>query len=122
MEGDTNNKPAPSKKNRIGNSEIILLVVFALIFDIISLIPFLNFVTVIVAQGLMAFFFSIHGVNVLSKKRAIPYVLGWIIEFIPAISVIPAITLETIIIIVMVRFEDKTGISVGKDGIKPAAK
>jgi hypothetical protein len=100
----------PEKKHRIGNGEIVMLLVFALIFDLISLIPFVNIAVVIVAQSLMALFFSMHGVNVLSKRRAIPYILGWIIEIIPAISAIPAITIETIIMIVLTRIEDKTGI------------
>lgn len=98
------------KKQRIGAVEIPVLLFFAVIFDILSLIPYVNVGVVIVSQSLIALFFYIHGVNVLSKKRALPYIIAWISEAIPIISMFPAITLETIIIIALTRIEDRTGI------------
>jgi hypothetical protein len=100
------------KKGRLGGPEIAVLIFFALIFDLLSLIPIVNDVVVIVGQALMALFFFIHGVNVFSKKNIIQYLAGWVVEAIPAISIFPTFILETIIIIAVTKFEDKTGIEV----------
>lgn len=100
------------KKNRIGNSELFLLIPFAVACDLFSLIPGINIAVVIVAQFLLALFFRIHKVNVLSKKRLVTFIIATIAEAIPVLSILPALTVETIIMVMITRAEDKTGIQV----------
>lgn len=100
------------KKNRIGNSELFMLIPFAVVFDLLSLIPGVNVVVVVIAQFLLALFFRIHKVNVLSKKRLVTFIIATIAEAIPVLSILPALTIETIIMVAITRAEDKTGIQV----------
>ncbi len=102
------------KKRRIKNSEAAILLLMALIFDVLSLIPGANLVVVIVAQGLIALFFFLHGVNVFSGgyKKLVPYLVATLAEAIPFLSMIPMITFETLIIIAVSRTEDKVGVKI----------
>ncbi len=106
-------KKAKSKEPRIGAAEIAVLLFFAVFMDILSLIPIANDVVDIVAQSLIAVFFFVNGVNIFTGgyKKLVPYIVGWIVEAIPVVSVFPTITIETIIIIIISRIEDRTGIS-----------
>lgn len=113
---DTEQKQKKSKKNRIGTSEAATLLFFAALCDLFSIIPVVNDVLVFLGQGLIALFFFIHGVNIFSKKKVVPYVIASITEAIPAISAFPTFLLETIIIIVITRIEDKKGIKIGVPG------
>lgn len=88
------------------------LVGIAIFFDILSLIPFVNILTVFIGEGLLAIFFRIEGVSVFSAKKALPYLMGFVAEAIPAISMLPALTVETIVIIYLTHAEDKVGVSV----------
>lgn len=104
-------KDAPEKKsftNMIGMPEAAVLLFFATIFDVLSLIPIANVTIVFVGQGLMVLFFFFMGVNVFSgPKRIAAYLISTIIEAIPAISMFPSFILETIIIIAVTRAENK---------------
>ena len=116
---DEEKKPT---KNRLGNSEAILLVCFAIVCDLLSLIPGINVIVVIISQGLIALFFSMHGVSVLSKKRGVTYAAASIVEFIPVISIIPALTLEVLIMVAITRAEDKAGIKIPGSGATSIVK
>lgn len=99
-------------KNRLGNSEAILLLAFAVVCDLLSLIPGINILVMIVGQGLIALFFSMHGVSVFSKKRGVTYTAASVVEFIPVLSMLPALTLEVLIMVAITRTEDKIGIKI----------
>ena len=102
-----------SRKQRIEMPEMAVLLFFATIFDIFSLIPIVNDVIVLVGQGLMALFFLLMGVSVFSgPKRCAAYLITIIVEAIPAISMFPTFILETIIIIAITRTEDKSGVNI----------
>lgn len=107
------------KTKRLGMGESILIVVFALVFDLLSLIPFLNIVVVLVAQGLLALFFFLHGISVFSKKKAVTFTIGTVVELIPFLSMLPALTAQTIAIIILTNIEDKTGLSVPSASVVP---
>lgn len=100
------------KNNRIGAGEGALITLFALVFDLFSLIPFVNFIVVIIGQALLTFFFYLHGVSMFTKKKAVTVGTATVIEAIPFLSIIPALTAQTLIVIFMTRAEDKTGISI----------
>ena len=102
-----------TEKQRIGMPEAAVLLLFATIFDILSLIPIVNDVIVIVGQGCMALFFFFMGVSVFSgPKRCAAYLITIVVEAIPAISIFPTFILETIIIIAITRTEDKSGVNI----------
>jgi hypothetical protein len=93
-------------KYRIDNAEEAGLIIFAILFDIISIFPGADDLITPVAEGLLAFFFLINGVNPLGKKTALVFGLSFIGEMIPFVSIFPFLTIETIYIIHVSREED----------------
>ncbi len=91
--------PRPIKK--LDTQGIFFLIGCALICDTISIVPGMNVVMGIVGQALVPFVFSKYGIHVFSLRRIVPYIGASIIEIVPSLSVIPAFTLETLIIILL---------------------
>ncbi|HEY0907747.1 MAG TPA: hypothetical protein VGE35_00150 [Candidatus Paceibacterota bacterium] len=102
------------KKRRINNGEATVLILMAIIFDVLSLWPAINVVVVVIAQAFTALFFLLNRVNIFSGgyKKLVPYLIACVAEAIPFVSIVPMITVETIVIIGISRAEDKAGISV----------
>lgn len=111
--GDINQAAyAPDKKPKVryrihdGNGASVLI--FAIIFDLISVIPGANDVIVFIAQ---IFFFIVFtfllGVPVVGPRTWIWYFATWVIELIPFISILPAITLMVFRFIAISRLEDR---------------
>lgn len=88
------------KTSRTGlrKREIALLIFIALFFDMLSLVPGAYIVADAIAQIIIPLIFSRYDVNVFSYKRFLPYLIATISELIPGINVIPAFTLEVIVI------------------------
>jgi hypothetical protein len=90
-----------AKQKRLRKRDTALLIGTALLFDLLSLIPGENVLVSIFGQSVIPFIFSRYGINVFSFKNSVPYVVGFIVEVIPGASILPAFTLETLIIIYM---------------------
>jgi hypothetical protein len=88
---------------RISNGFIMVLILFAIIFDVLSFVPILNVVVVAVGQFVMACLFYLAGVNVFKNKPAVLYVLTTIVEFVPAAAVLPFFLVQTLAIIALSR-------------------
>jgi hypothetical protein len=91
---------------RIDAKTARMLIVTAVFFDILSFIPGVNEVTSIAAQTILPYIFSSKNVNIFTLRRIAPYIGTWIVELIPGVSFIPALTLETLYFIYQVRKED----------------
>ena len=90
-------------QRRINKGFIIVLILFAIIFDALSFVPILNSIVVVAGQFVMACLFYFAGVNIFKNKPAILYVLTTIVEFIPAASSLPFFLVETLAIIALSR-------------------
>jgi hypothetical protein len=98
------------KKSNMDIVQLILMIIVALILDAASIIPIVNFFAVFVAVLVFGIWFYVLGMGVINPiKLAAPFT-GIVIEAIPAISAVPAITLSIIITYLLIKVEDKTGI------------
>jgi hypothetical protein len=90
-------------QKRISKGFILVLILFAIIFDVLSFVPILNSIVVVIGQFVMACLFYLAGVNIFKNKPAVMYVLTTIIEFMPAASALPFFLVETLAIIALSR-------------------
>lgn len=99
------------REPRISSTSAALMVATALLFDVISIIPVVGQAIADVGSFVVfLIWFLILGLPLVSPKKLLTTLVAYIIEFIPAISALPAITAGVIIMIVISRAEDKTGI------------
>ena len=102
------------KQSRIGNGMAILLVSIAGIFDLFSLIPIVGDIV----GPIFWISFSIYlwrvGCGFLNTKRLATEIVSFFVELIPGFQALPTIFICTIIIILFVRIEERTGLSVMK--------
>ncbi len=106
-------------KYRIGILAIIVLVVLAGIFDLLTLIPFVGDFLGWFFWVLASIYFWKIGMGLINGKRLATMAISIIIELIPAVQWLPGILAGIIAIIVMTRIEDKTGISLNPLQKKP---
>jgi hypothetical protein len=97
---------------KIGILAMIVSIVLALVADALTLIPFVG-----IAVGpifWISFNYYLHkkGFPIMSGKRLGTGIISTIAEIIPAIQALPTITLGVIAILVMIYFQEKTGVPV----------
>ncbi len=99
-----------NKKYRIGLWGSIIFIVAAILFDVLTLIPLVgSFLGWIFWIGASIYLWKTkHGLA--NWKTLVPKILSVVGELIPGIQSLPTIITATIIIIVISRMEDKTGI------------
>jgi hypothetical protein len=107
------------KPQRIGIVSIIFLIITAIIFDLISLIPFVNIVSGLIAYAVFGIWFYILGVGFMNPKRFATAAVSAVIGFIPFLSMLPELTIAVIVVILMVKSEDTLGIKLPGVGAKP---
>ncbi|MBI3305452.1 hypothetical protein HYZ80_03980 [Candidatus Parcubacteria bacterium] len=76
-------KPEPS----IGLGEFMLMLFFAAFFDLVSLVPWLNLVTVFLGNVTFGAWFWFKGLSF--KKLRLAFALESIIELVPFLSILP---------------------------------
>ena len=80
-----------SQTQEIHFIELLLMLLVALIFDLLSLIPILNFVVWVFACLTFWFWFKMKGISLITDKKRLLTVGGVsLIEIIPAISMLPS--------------------------------
>ena len=80
-----------SQTQEIHFIELLLMLLVALIFDLLSLIPILNFVVWVFAWLTFWFWFKMKGISLITDKKRLLTVGGVsLIEIIPAISMLPS--------------------------------
>ncbi len=100
------------QKERITTTTAMLMVGLAIFFDILSIIPVVNWFTAIAAWLCFFIWFAVLEVRFMTIKRALPAIISFIVELVPILSIIPGLTLGIIVIIIMIKLEDKTGIKI----------
>lgn len=99
------------KESKISNTTGALMVATAGILDLISIIPVVG--QALASVGSFVIFliwFLILGLPLVTPKKLLTTLSAYVIEIIPAISALPAITVGVILMIVLTRAEEKTGI------------
>ncbi|GMU74074.1 MAG: hypothetical protein AMXMBFR44_2730 [Candidatus Campbellbacteria bacterium] len=101
-----------AKKPRISKTSAVLMVATAIILDLVSIIPAVGQALADVGSFVIfLLWFLILGVPLVTPKKLLTTGLAYVIEVIPAISALPAITAGVIIMIVLTRAEDATGLT-----------
>ena len=109
----------PAKRQRINSVTTIFMVTTAIIFDLISLIPIVNIVSELVAYVVFGVWFYLLGVGFMNPKRFATAAVSAVIGFIPFVSMLPELTIAVVVVIFMVKSEDKLGIKLPSLGLKP---
>lgn len=99
------------KKYRIGFGMVFILIMMAGVADIVSLIPFVGTLVGPTFWVVMSWYLWKTGHGLLNWKTIIPEGISVVAEIIPVIQELPTIIVATIVIVVISRVEDKTGIS-----------
>lgn len=107
-------EPQEEKKQpRITNTSAFLMVGTAIVFDLISIVPVIGQAVAVVGSAIVfLIWFLILRLPLISPKKLLTIALSYLGESVPAISVLPLITLGVILMIVFTRAEDKLGIRV----------
>lgn len=100
------------KKHKISGVEFGFMLGVAALFDAVSVVPVLNFASLVVGGGTFALWFYSKGMGLISPKKLAVWVAGGLIEAIPAISVFPSFIVGVIIMFSISRAEDVTGITI----------
>jgi hypothetical protein len=107
------------QKTKLDWLTIALLVTIALLFDLLSVVPFLNIITNFIAWFTLGALFWFLGIGFNFRKLIAP-VISFVIEFIPLVSLIPSITLAVIITTLVVKSEERLGLKIPK--VNPVKK
>jgi hypothetical protein len=102
---------------RIGWGVSILLVVVAIIFDVLSLIPLVGSIAGPLFWVLAGVYFWYKGMGIVNGRKLAVSSISMVAEIIPAVQALPALTVGIIVMLTMMRVEDKTGISLKKPKI-----
>lgn len=102
------NPESNAPKFRIDNGTAFLMIGIALIYDLISLIPFVNDFSEIFAALHFWLWFQLRGVSIFKSKNILAVqIVTVIIEFIPIVSMLPAVAFATWRTITISKVEDK---------------
>lgn len=96
----------------------IVLVIFALLFDAISLIPLLANITGIIFWVIVGIYLWMKGLGILNGRRLAVTAVSFVAEMIPGVQALPMLLAGTIALLFIIRAEDKTGLSL----VKPMSK
>lgn len=97
---------------RIDNKTVWLMIAVAIFFDIISLIPVANVAAVIFGGGTFGLWFYFKGLGLVSPKKIAVWGSNLLAESFLAVSTVwPGFMVGVIIMIIISRTEDKTGLS-----------
>lgn len=104
---------AKNTKHRIGIIAMIMLPVIALVFDLLGLIPFVkDFLGTLFWLGAAVYFHQM-GMGWFNGKKLGVALASWIIGLIPVLQELPIeLTAGIIAIIIMIKIEERTGVSV----------
>ena len=113
------NEPRPQ---RINNITAGFMIAVAIVFDLISIIPFINILVDIVAWLVFGFWFALLGVGFINPRRFAVMATSFIVGAIPVVSTLPELTVAIIVTILMVKSEDKLGIKLPGSPAKPSVR
>lgn len=96
--------------SRVGNGWFAIWIILAAFLDLITLIPFFGDFLEPIFLFSFIFFLWKKGCGILNVQRIATELATLAIKLVPALQELPATVLGVVIVILLVRFEDKTGI------------
>lgn len=106
-EKESNSPQKRTVQYRIDDADASSIIVMAILFDLISVVPIANDVSVFIAQPILYLAFRLRNVDPLGRRNWVWFLAGWIVELIPGISILPMIVIESLRWIAISRIEDK---------------
>lgn len=97
----------PKRKHTVETAEAIPFILLAILFDIISLATFMAPLIAVVGKFIFTAIWLMHGVMPWSKKYWTWYLISFVCEFIPFVSILPMFTIGELKMIAQSRVEDK---------------
>lgn len=94
---------------KISTGEWVLLLLAAVMFDLITWIPFLGTAVNFFAIGIFWLIFFLKGTHLGIIKKILNFFVPGFIEFIPLINIFPAWTASIIVAYLIVKAEEKIG-------------
>ncbi|MDB5238822.1 MAG: hypothetical protein JWO00_157 [Candidatus Parcubacteria bacterium] len=112
------------KNSRIGNGMAAVLMLFATVAELLTLIPFAGAIVGPLFWIGAGIYLWHKGCGFLKVGRLVTEAISFIAEMIPVVQELPTIIVGMAIVIALIRLEDKTGVSVmkrfgGKQGRVP---
>ncbi|MDO8430591.1 MAG: hypothetical protein Q7S72_01205 [Candidatus Taylorbacteria bacterium] len=107
---------------RIGIGMSVVLILIAGFFDLLSLIPFVGTVMGTVFWVIAGVYLWTKGVSFFSGRKLAITAISYVAELIPVIQELPMLVAGIIGVLLVLRIEDKTGMSIAKPmktGITP---
>lgn len=105
-------------KYRIGMGMSIFLICFAGLFDLISLIPGAGTILGPIFWIIIGIYLWTKGMGIINGKRLVTGGLSLVAEIVPVVQELPALVAGIIIVLLIIRIEDRTGLSI----VKPIQK
>lgn len=102
--------------SKISNATFGLMIATALFYDLLSIVPVVNWFVAIFAWLTFALWFMILGVGLISPKKVATWGSSAVIGVIPVLAAIPELTLAVIITVILIRAEDELGIKIPTPG------
>lgn len=107
---------------RISLTAGIFLVLAAIVADLISLIPFVGTVSGPLFWVLVSWYLWKKGCGLFNVRRFATEAISTLVEVIPAIQALPAATVGIIAVILMIRVEDRTGVSINPKSLNVSVR
>lgn len=113
----------PNQKNEVDSVDIILMLLVASFFDLVSLIPLMNWVVWPIAWMTFFIWFKIKNISFTANWKKLLTVFGVsLIEIIPILSIIPSWIALVIITIVLDKAEKNLGVKISSPSVKENSK
>ena len=108
----------PKTQYRISMAMSVILIAIAGIFDLTTAIPFIGSFMGPLFWVIAGIYFWVKGMGIVNGKRLVVSGTSFILELFPGIQIAPTLIGGIIIILLITRIEDKTGLSI----VKPLKK
>ncbi len=123
VEMEEEEKPEkPKTEYRISMGMSVFLIIIAGVFELIGLVPILGSFSATIFWFCVGVYFWSKGMGIFSPKKLVTIVISYVIEIIPIVQWLPALIIGIIVYLIIVRMEDKTGLSLLdpiKKGVTP---
>lgn len=103
-------------ESKIANTTFMLMLATAGFYDLLSIIPVVNWFVAIFAWMTFGLWFAISGVGFINPKKLAVWATSALIGIIPALSAVPELTAAIILTVLIVRTEEKLGFKLPMPG------
>ncbi len=102
--------PVSKPESKLSGPTKYLMIAVALFYDVLSLVPGLNFIVAFFAGFHFWFWFKLKGISFVSPKRLVVGSTGFVAEMIPVLSSLPAWTGIVVFMILDTKIKETVGL------------